>query len=156
SRRGKIDEATRRRNPPACFAFSPCHRVTFVSFLPLTVRILMRYKRRRLSGSRPRWHAASRNRRRPRQGVGRVKKTLASLAGLTLLGGFVVWAGWAGAQPPQQPIRQTNATSTAPTPAAPASAQRPGTAVAVVNMNAVLKNYQKAQQLNTQIKNKVQ
>jgi len=85
-----------------------------------------------------------------------VKKTFASLAGLTLLGGFVVWAGWAGAQPPQQPIRQTNATSTAPQTAAPASAQRPGTAVAVVNMNAVLKNYQKAQQLNTQIKNKVQ
>jgi len=85
-----------------------------------------------------------------------VKKTLASLAGLTLLGGFVVWAGWAGAQQPQQPIRQTSGNSTAPSPAAPASPQRPGTAVAVVNMNSVLKSYMRAQELNTRIKNKVQ
>ncbi|HTK75290.1 MAG TPA: OmpH family outer membrane protein [Gemmataceae bacterium] len=85
-----------------------------------------------------------------------MKKTLASFAGLTVLGGFVVWAGWAAAQQPQTPIRQTSGTTTTNTAAAPASAQRPGTAVAVVNMNSVLKNYQKAQQLNTQIKNKVQ
>jgi Skp family chaperone for outer membrane proteins len=84
-----------------------------------------------------------------------VKKTFASLAGLTVLGGFVVWAGWAAAQQPQTPIRQTSGTSTTNT-AAPASAQRPGTVVAVVNMNSVLKNYLRAQQLNTQIKNKVQ
>jgi Skp family chaperone for outer membrane proteins len=84
-----------------------------------------------------------------------VKKTLASFAGLTVLGGFVVWAGWAAAQQPQSPIRQTSGTSTTNT-AAPAPTQRPGTVVAVVNMNSVLKNYQRAQQLNTQIKNKVQ
>jgi Skp family chaperone for outer membrane proteins len=85
-----------------------------------------------------------------------VKKTLASFAGLTLLGGFVVWAGWAGAQQPQTPIRQTSGTSTAPATAAPASQQRPGTAVAVINMNSVLKNYLRAQELNNKIKTKVQ
>jgi Skp family chaperone for outer membrane proteins len=85
-----------------------------------------------------------------------VKKTLSSFAGLTLLGGFVVWAGWAGAQQPQTPVRQTSGTSTAPSPTAPASPQRPGTAVAVINMNSVLKNYLRAQELNTKIKNKVQ
>jgi Skp family chaperone for outer membrane proteins len=84
-----------------------------------------------------------------------VKKTLASFAGLSVLGGFVVWAGWAAAQQPQTNIVKTSATSTT-NAAAPASVPRPGTSVAVVNMNAVLKNYQKAQQLNTQIKNKVQ
>src|SRR5207302_1003594 len=78
--------------------------------------------------------------RRPRQGVGRVKKTLASLAGLTVLGGFVVWAGWAAAQQPGSPIQQTKATSNTNT-ATPASPQRPGTVVGVVNMNSVLKNY---------------
>jgi len=83
-----------------------------------------------------------------------VKKTLASLAGLTLLGGFVVWAGWAAAQQPGSPIQQTKATSN--TAAAPAPSQRPGTVVAVVNMNSVLKNYMRAQELNTKIKNKVQ
>ena len=82
-----------------------------------------------------------------------MKKTLASLAGLTVLGGFVVWAGWAAAQQPGSPIQQTKATSNTATPASP---QRPGTVVGVVNMNSVLKNYLRAQELNTKIKNKVQ
>ena len=84
-----------------------------------------------------------------------MKKTLASLAGLTVLGGFVVWAGWAAAQQPGSPIQQTKATSNTNT-ATPASPQRPGTVVGVVNMNSVLKNYLRAQELNTKIKNKVQ
>ena len=80
-----------------------------------------------------------------------MKKTLASLAGLTVLGGFVVWAGWAAAQQPGSAIQQTKATSNTNT-ATPASPQRPGTVVGVVNMNSVLKNYLRAQELNTKIK----
>jgi Skp family chaperone for outer membrane proteins len=80
-----------------------------------------------------------------------VKTTLVSLAGLITLGGF---AASAGAQPPAQPpVRQASAN--APAPGAVAPPQR-STAVAVVNMNAVLKNYNKAQQLNNQIRTEVQ
>jgi Skp family chaperone for outer membrane proteins len=80
-----------------------------------------------------------------------VKKTIALLTGLSAVCGFVAWAGWAAAQPPgtRPPVQQASATAPAPTAA-------PGTRVAVVNINTVLKNYQKAQALNNAIKQDVQ
>src|SRR4051812_28254278 len=76
---------------------------------------------------------------------------------LACLAAVVGFAAAAHAQPgaPGQPaVRQTNAT--APAPAQPMSAGAlPGTRVAVVNINKVLKNYQKAQRLNEAIRQKV-
>jgi Skp family chaperone for outer membrane proteins len=90
-----------------------------------------------------------------------VKNTLACVAGaLALVGGYAVWGGWAAAQQPVNPgtnpvVRPVNAT--APAPASPMTASAmPGTRVAVVNINKVLKNYNKAQSLNAAIRNKVQ
>jgi Skp family chaperone for outer membrane proteins len=88
-----------------------------------------------------------------------VKKSLACVAGaLALAGGFGVWSTWVAAQPPaNQPVRQTSASSPAPTSTTPtAGSSLPGTRVAIVNINKVLKNYNKAQTLNNQIKVKVQ
>jgi Skp family chaperone for outer membrane proteins len=81
-----------------------------------------------------------------------VKKTIALSAGLLVLCGYGAWAGWAAAQPPgsaRPPVQQASAT-------APAATAAPGTRVAVVNINTVLKNYQKAQSLNNAIKQDVQ
>jgi Skp family chaperone for outer membrane proteins len=80
-----------------------------------------------------------------------VKKTLACVAGaLALVGGFV-GSGWVGAQQPgAQPVRQASATQP------PAASTLPGTRVAVVNINMVLKNYAKAQSLNNSIRQEVQ
>jgi Skp family chaperone for outer membrane proteins len=75
---------------------------------------------------------------------------------LALVGGYGLWGGWVAAQQPTngtggQPVRQTSATqTTAPMPA------QPGTRVAIVNINKVLKNYNKAQSLNKSIRDKVQ
>lgn len=79
-----------------------------------------------------------------------MNKSFACLSAAVLISGF---GAWVVAQPPgkgapQQPIQQTGGTAT-PTAA-------PGTRVAVINMNNVLKLYGKAQALNNQIKNKVQ
>jgi len=84
-----------------------------------------------------------------------VKKSLACVAAaLALVGGVSLWSGWVAAQ---QPVRQTSATNSAPATAAPTTAASlPGTRVAVVNINKVLKNYGKAQSLNNAIRNKVQ
>lgn len=89
-----------------------------------------------------------------------MKKSLASVAAaVALVGGFGMWSTWVAAQPPaSQPVRPVSASST-PAPAAttaPAAASQPGTRVAVVNINKVLKSYQKAQTLNNAIKTKVQ
>ncbi len=88
-----------------------------------------------------------------------MKNTLACVAGtLALLGGYAVWGGWAIAQQPANPgtgVRPVNATAPAPSSPMTASAL-PGTRVAVVNINKVLKNYAKAQSLNATIRNKVQ
>ena len=85
-----------------------------------------------------------------------VKHTLACVAGaLALFGGYAVWGGWAAAQQPGNPVRQTSATGPAPATPMTASAM-PGTRVAVVNINKVLKNYNKAQSLNAAIRSKVQ
>jgi Skp family chaperone for outer membrane proteins len=87
-----------------------------------------------------------------------VKKSLACVAGaLALLGGLGLWSSWVSAQPQTNPaVRPVSATNSVPpaTPTTPASL--PGTRVAVVNINKVLKNYNKAQGLNNAIRNKVQ
>jgi Skp family chaperone for outer membrane proteins len=90
-----------------------------------------------------------------------VKKTIACVAGaIALVSGFGAWSGWAPAQQPGtpggQPIRQVSTNPpAAPAPTA-APSSLPGTRVAVVNINKVLKEYQKAQSLNNSIKVKVQ
>jgi Skp family chaperone for outer membrane proteins len=78
-----------------------------------------------------------------------VNKSIALATGLTALCAVGAWAGWAAAQQPggRPPIQQASASAPAPAP---------GTRVAVVNINTVLKNYQKAQALNNAIKQKVQ
>ena len=88
-----------------------------------------------------------------------MNKTMARVAGaIALVGGLGVWAGPARAQQPGggQPVRQvsTNPPPAQTTAAAPSSL--PGTRVAVVNINKVLKEYQKAQSLNNSIKAEVQ
>jgi Skp family chaperone for outer membrane proteins len=83
-----------------------------------------------------------------------VKKSTAALSGLIALGCI---AAWAAAQTPSNPgatpnrsgVQQANAT-------APAASAMPSTRVGVLNINSVLKNYGKAQYLNSQIKMKVQ
>jgi Skp family chaperone for outer membrane proteins len=84
-----------------------------------------------------------------------VKKSLACVAGaLALVGGLNLWSGWVAAQ---QPVRPVSASQPATAPAQPmTAASLPGTRVAVVNINKVLKNYAKAQSLNNAIRNKVQ
>jgi Skp family chaperone for outer membrane proteins len=85
-----------------------------------------------------------------------VKKSLACVAGaLALVGGFGLWSGWVAAQQPgTAPVRPVSASQPAAQPMTAASL--PGTRVAVVNINKVLKNYAKAQSLNNAIRNKVQ
>jgi Skp family chaperone for outer membrane proteins len=90
-----------------------------------------------------------------------VNKSLACVAGALALAGSFFGSGRVAAQPPGtatgQPIRQTGATAPAPgAPPAVSAAAMPGTRVAVVNINMVLKNYQKAQSLNNSIKQEVQ
>ncbi len=78
-----------------------------------------------------------------------MNKSFACLSAAVLISGF---GAWVVAQPPGKngTIQQTGGTvATTPTAA-------PGTRVAVINMNNVLKLYAKAQMLNNQIKNKVQ
>jgi Skp family chaperone for outer membrane proteins len=88
-----------------------------------------------------------------------VKNTLAGAAGaLVLVWAYTVWGGWVAAQPPANPgtgVRPVNATQPAPTTPMTAPPM-PGTRVAIVNINKVLKNYNKAQQLNKNIREKVQ
>jgi Skp family chaperone for outer membrane proteins len=68
-----------------------------------------------------------------------VKNTFACVTGaLALLGGYAAMSGWVTAQGPANPGAQ------------------PGTRVAVVNINKVLKSYNKAQSLNASIREKVQ
>jgi Skp family chaperone for outer membrane proteins len=89
-----------------------------------------------------------------------VKKTLAGVGGVVaLVGGLGVWGGWVAAQPPGNPasgppVRQASAQGPATQPMT--SPGLPGTRVAIVNINKVLKNYHKAQTLNAQIRTKVQ
>jgi Skp family chaperone for outer membrane proteins len=86
------------------------------------------------------------------QGVRRVKKTIAALSGLIVFTGLTTWAG--GQTPPNlNPQGQSKVVPASAT--APASPTMPGTRVAVLNINSVLKNYAKAQYLNTSIKNEV-
>jgi Skp family chaperone for outer membrane proteins len=85
-----------------------------------------------------------------------VKHSLACVAGALALTGMY-FGGWVAAQQPTggTPIRPVNAT--APAPAQPMTgASLPGTRVAVVNINKVLKSYNKAQSLNASIRTKVQ
>src|SRR4051794_20286159 len=117
---GQGDKGTKIPSLFDLVTLSPCQ---LVSFFALTFSTAPGTSGALPSPLSPRGGAASRNGRTARQGVGRVKKPFASLAGLTVLGGFVVWAGWAAAQQPQPPIRQPPGTSTTNT-AAPASAQR--------------------------------
>lgn len=73
-------------------------------------------------------------------------------AALTGLIGFGMLAAWAVGQTPNNPPgKVVPASATAPN-----SPAMPGTRVAVVNINSVLKNYLKAQYLNNSIKNEVQ
>ncbi|HEX4588311.1 MAG TPA: OmpH family outer membrane protein, partial [Gemmataceae bacterium] len=84
-----------------------------------------------------------------------MKKSFACVAAvLALVGGYGVWGSWVAAQPPANntAVRQTAATQNAPA----ATSSMPGTRVAVVNINKVLKNYKKAQALNDSIKGRVQ
>ena len=85
-----------------------------------------------------------------------MKNTLA--CALALVGGYAAMSGWVAAQPPANTgVRPVNATSQSPAPATPmAGVAQPGTRVAVVNINKVLKNYNKAQSLNTSIRAKVE
>jgi Skp family chaperone for outer membrane proteins len=98
-----------------------------------------------------------------------VKKTLACVAGaIVLASGFGVWTALAPAQAPGQPPQRGGVIPASTNPAAatnpPAATQPqvtqtnnlPGTRVAVVNINKVLKDYQKAQKLNNDIKTEVQ
>jgi Skp family chaperone for outer membrane proteins len=75
---------------------------------------------------------------------------------LALFGGLGVWSTWVAAQPQPNPVRPVSATNTAPPASPTAPANVPGTRVAVVNINKVLKNYNKAQGLNNAIRGKVQ
>jgi Skp family chaperone for outer membrane proteins len=76
---------------------------------------------------------------------------------LALAGGYGIWGGWVAAQPPagNNPVRPVSNTQPGPAPQMSSASALPGTRVAVVNINKVLKNYAKAQALNGQIKNKV-
>lgn len=97
-----------------------------------------------------------------------MKKTLACVAGLlALAGAYGVWGNWTSAQaPPGNPqngnpaVRPVSASApapqTQPTTTPMTNAQMPSTRVAVVNINKVLRNYNKAQNLNAQIRTKVQ
>jgi outer membrane protein len=73
-------------------------------------------------------------------------------AALTGLIGFGVLAAFAVGQTPNNPPGKVVPASAS----SPSSSAMPGTRVAVVNINSVLKNYQKAQYLNNSIKNEVQ
>jgi Skp family chaperone for outer membrane proteins len=76
---------------------------------------------------------------------------------LALAGGLGGWSTFVAAQTGGQPIRQTSSTNPAPAATTPmTSPGLPGTRVAVVNINKVLKNYSKAQTLNNAIRGKVQ
>jgi Skp family chaperone for outer membrane proteins len=101
---------------------------------------------------------ASRNDADPEKEFQVVKKSLACVAAvLAMAGGYGVWGTWVAAQPQAtgSGVRPVNATGPAPMAPAAASAM-PGTRVAVVNINKVLKNYAKAQKLNNDIRTKVQ
>jgi Skp family chaperone for outer membrane proteins len=78
-----------------------------------------------------------------------VKKTITALSGLIVFAGL---AAYAVGDPPGNPQNKVVPASAS----APASPTMPGTRVAVVNINSVLKNYQKAQYLNNSIKSEVQ
>jgi Skp family chaperone for outer membrane proteins len=78
-----------------------------------------------------------------------VKKTIAALSGLIVFGGLAAWAVGQTPGNPQSKVVPASAS-------APASPAMPATRVAVVNINSVLKNYNKAQYLNSSIKSEVQ
>lgn len=83
-----------------------------------------------------------------------MKTILAALAGLIAMGGLAATShaqvpGTPPNTPNRPPIQQVSGS-------APATPTMPGTRVAVVNINSVLKNYNKAQSLNSSIKIKVQ
>jgi len=82
-----------------------------------------------------------------------VKKSIAALSGLIVFTGLTTWAG--GQTPPNlNPQGQSKVVpASASAPATPT--MMPGTRVAVLNINSVLKNYSKAQYLNSSIKNEV-
>src|SRR5262249_4170567 len=94
------------------------------------------------------------------QGGRRLKTTVANVARVLALGGLGLFAGRAAAQQPYpnaggaRPIQQTSASAPAGgTVAAPTGATP--VRVAVVNINKVLKGYNKAQSLNAKISEKV-
>jgi Skp family chaperone for outer membrane proteins len=82
-----------------------------------------------------------------------VKKSIAALSGLIVFLGLTTWAG--GQTPPNlNPQGQSKVVpASASAPATPSP--MPGTRVAVMNINSVLKNYAKAQYLNSSIKTEV-
>jgi Skp family chaperone for outer membrane proteins len=82
-----------------------------------------------------------------------VKKTLASVAGALAI--VAMFGGPAAAQQPTQ-VRPVSNQAPAPAVQPMSTAAMPGTRVAVVNINKVLKNYAKAQALNASIRTKVQ
>ena len=78
-----------------------------------------------------------------------MNKTFASLAGLIVFGTFAAWA--VGQTPPTGGNKGVVPVSaSAPAPA------MPGTRVAILNINSVLKNYSRAQAKNNEVKTKVQ
>jgi Skp family chaperone for outer membrane proteins len=87
-----------------------------------------------------------------------VKKSIACVAAvLAIAGGYGVWGSWVNAQGPtgNTGVRPVSATGPAPTTPV-AGSTMPGTRVAVVNINKVLKNYGKAKKLNDELRDKFQ
>jgi Skp family chaperone for outer membrane proteins len=86
-----------------------------------------------------------------------VKNIFASVVGaLAIVGAYHIAGGGLAAQPPAGPASNTGVRQTVATQSAPPMTAMPGTRVAVVNINKVLKNYNKAQSLNATIRTKVQ
>lgn len=83
-----------------------------------------------------------------------MKTILAVLAGLIALGGFT--AASRAQTPATNPNNPNRPSIQQVSGSAPAPPTMPGTRVAIVNINSVLKNYNKAQSLNSSIKLKVQ
>ena len=82
-----------------------------------------------------------------------MKKSIAALSGLIVFTGLTTWAG--GQTPPNLNPQGQNKVVPASASAPATPTMMPGTRVAVLNINSVLKNYSKAQYLNSSIKNEV-